>query len=172
MEDPQVSDDGVAHDSTASAIEVVKYRPQFRDAFVRLNTEWIERYFAIEARDVAVFEDVEGHILAPGGMIFFVVAGDVPLGTCAMVVEGPGVFQLAKMAVDPSARGRGYGDLLIDAALRWAEARGAVRVELLSNTMLAPAISLYRKHGFVEEPFVARPGYARTNVKMALAIPR
>jgi ribosomal protein S18 acetylase RimI-like enzyme len=132
-------------------VEVVEYRPALRDAFVRLNRQWIEQYFVIEPRDEAVFADVEGRILAPGGAIFFVLADGVPLGTCAMQVESPGVYQLAKMAVDPAARGRGYGDLLMDAAIAWARARGARRVELLSNTTLAPAIALYRKHGFVEE---------------------
>lgn len=153
-------------------LEVVEYRPALRDAFVRLNRQWIEHYFAIEPRDEAVFGDVEGRILAPGGAIFFVLADGEPLGTCAMQVESPGVYQLAKMAVDPAARGRGYGDLLMDAAIAWARARGARRVELLSNTTLAPAIALYRKHGFVEEPFTVQPGYARTNTKMALVLSR
>ena len=153
-------------------LDVVGYRPELRDAFVRLNRQWIEQYFAIEPRDEEVFGDVEGRILSPGGTIFFVLADGVPLGTCAMQFESPGVYQLAKMAVDPSARGRGYGDLLMLAAIEWARARGASRVELLSNTTLAPAIALYRKHGFVEEPFTARPGYARTNTKMALTLER
>lgn len=161
-----------ARSATSTVVDVVEYRPEFRDAFVQLNRQWIEQYFAIEPRDVAVFEDVEGRILTPGGMIFFVLANGRPLGTCAMLAEGPGVYQLAKMAVDPSARGLGYGDRLMTAAIRWAKDRGATRIELLSNSMLAPALALYRKHGFVDELFVPRDGYARTNVKMALSLTR
>lgn len=148
--------------------QVVEYRREFRGDFERLNRQWIEEYFTIEPRDVEVFEDVEGRILAPGGMVFFVLDEGRPRGTCAMVVESPGVYQLAKMAVEPSARGRGFGDLLMHASIEWARRHGASQVMLLSNSKLAPAIALYEKHGFVHESFVPRNGYARTNVKMSL----
>ena len=57
-----------------------------------------------------------GKILAPGGQIFFVVDGDAVLGTCAVMPHSAEVHEIAKMAVAPEARGRGYGDLLMDAA--------------------------------------------------------
>lgn len=44
---------------------------------------------------------------------------------------------------------------------------GAPRVDLLSNTVLGPAIALYRALGFVEVPLPASE-YARANIKMVL----
>ena len=145
-------------------------RPELREAFERLNREWIELYFAVEPRDEAVFRDPAGRILDPGGAIFFLLEGDEAVGTCAMIVEAPGVYQLGKMAVTARARGRGHGDRLIVHAIAWARARQARRIQLLTNTTLAAAGALYRKHGFVHEPYTPQPGFGRTNARMALAL--
>jgi ribosomal protein S18 acetylase RimI-like enzyme len=40
-------------------------------------------------------------------------------------------------------------------------------VELLSNTVLAPALALYRSLGFAEVP-LPRTDYRRANIKMVL----
>ena len=59
-----------------------------------------------------------------------------------------GVFEIAKMAVAPGARGQGYGDLLMEASVEFARRAGARRVVIVSNTVLAPAIRLYQNLGF------------------------
>src|SRR5512138_2787648 len=105
--------------------EVVTYEPRWRDAFARLNREWIEAYFTLEAADLEVFADPAAAIVAPGGQIFFVIEGDEVLGTCAVVPHAPGVYEIAKMAVAPAARGRGYGDLLMEACVDYARVAGA-----------------------------------------------
>ena len=46
------------------------------------------------------------------------------------------------MAVRPDHHGRGYGDLLLNAAERWALRKGATEILNLSNTLLGPAIAL------------------------------
>lgn len=150
---------------------VVRYRPELREDFGRLNRWWIERYFGLEAPDMAVFADPEGEILAGGGEIFFVLEEDRAVGTCALIPHSPGVYELAKMGVDPAAQGRGFGSMLMVAALAWARQQGARRLELLSNSALAPALSLYEKHGFRHVPVEAREGgYERANVKMVLEL--
>jgi ribosomal protein S18 acetylase RimI-like enzyme len=147
-------------------IEVVTYRPEWRDAFERLNREWIETWFVLEEADRATFRDPETKILRPGGQIFFVLEGGEPLGTCAVLVHGPEVHELAKMAVSPSARGRGFGDRLMEAAMAFSRAAGARLMVIVSNTRLAPAIRLYQKHGFVRVPLEADPRYARADIKL------
>jgi GNAT superfamily N-acetyltransferase len=89
------------------------------------------------------------------------------VGACALLRNDDGSFELAKMAVDPVARGRHVGRALGEAAIARARALGAPYVELLSNTKLVPAITLYRSLGFVE---VALPAsdYERANIKMVL----
>jgi putative acetyltransferase len=88
-----------------------------------------------------------------------------------MVPHGDDAFELAKMAVDPPARGQGHGDRLIAAAIDFARERGAARVELLTNSLLVPALRLYEKHGFRRVPVSAREGnYARVDTKMVLEL--
>lgn len=144
---------------------VVPYRPEYRADFERLNREWIEQYFVVEEADQEVFADPEGAIVRTGGEIFFVVEGEEVLGTCALILHEPGVFEIAKMAVSPSARGRGYGDLLMDATVEFARRAGAAKVIIVSNTVLTPAIRLYEKHGFVRVP-LDHERFARANIRL------
>jgi GNAT superfamily N-acetyltransferase len=144
---------------------VVPYRPEYRADFERLNREWIEQYFVVEEADQEVFADPEGAIVRTGGEIFFVVEGEEVLGTCALILHEPGVFEIAKMAVSPSARGRGYGDLLMHATVEFARRAGAAKVIIVSNTVLTPAIRLYEKHGFVRVP-LDHERFARANIRL------
>ena len=145
---------------------VVTYRREYRPAFERLNRDWIETYFVLEQADRETFNDPEGKILAPGGEIFFVVQGDDVLGTCAVIRHNSEEFEIAKMAVAPEARGRGLGDLLMEKAVEFARGRGAARVIIVSNTLLEPAIRLYRKHGFVPVPLESDGRYRRANIRL------
>ena len=70
------------------------------------------------------------------------------------------------MAVAPAARGRGFGDLLMERAVGFATEVGAHRLIILSNTVLEPAIRLYQKHGFVRVPLIADGRYRRANIRM------
>jgi putative acetyltransferase len=74
------------------------------------------------------------------------------------------------MAVDPAARGRGYGDRLMEAAIAFARDAGARRLMLLSNTRLAPALTLYRKHGFRDVPLDPANGYSRADIQLELPL--
>jgi putative acetyltransferase len=149
--------------------QVVTYREEFRPHFERLNRDWIERYFEVEPADLEVFQDPGRRIVEPGGEIFFVVDGAEVHGTCAVVRHGPEDFELAKMAVSEDSRGRGYGDLLMEAAIGFARRAGARRLMLVSNTRLGPALRLYRKYGFVEVPIENRD-YARVDIQLELAL--
>jgi GNAT superfamily N-acetyltransferase len=149
----------------------VPYTPRHRTAFRDLNLAWIKEYFVVEDRDRHELDDPESHILQTGGSIFMAEVdgpeGLEVLGACALIAEPDGVYELAKMAVAPAARGRGVGRALGEAVVAQARALGAPRVELLSNTVLGPAISLYRALGFVEVP-LPKTDYARANIKMVL----
>jgi len=145
---------------------VVPYREEFRAAFEQLNREWIEAYFVLEEADREVFSDPRAKILAPGGQIFFVLEGREVQGTCAVLRHGPDECEIAKMAVAPAARGRGLGDLLMEAAIAFAVDMGARRLVIVSNTVLEPAIRLYQKHGFVRVPLGSDGRYRRANIRM------
>lgn len=151
-----------------TSYSVIKYDPRFLQSFVELNRQWIEQYFELEAMDLAQLRNPDEFILNPGGEIFFVLEGESVLGTCAMVPHGPGCYEVAKMAVSPSARGRGVGDVLMQTCLDWARDKGANRIMLLSNTILEPAISLYKKHGFQVVHLGSHPDYDRCNIEMKI----
>ena len=146
--------------------EILTYRHEWRAEFERLNREWIETWFTLEDADREAFRDPVGKIIDPGGQIFFVVDGGQVVGTCAVVRHGPDVHEIAKMAVAPGARGRGYGDLLMEAAVAFSRRTGARRVMIVSNTRLAPAIRLYEKHGFARVPLEADQRYARADIQL------
>lgn len=147
-------------------VTVVPYRDEFRAAFEQLNREWIETYFVLEDPDREVFSDPRAKILAPGGQIFFVIEGSQVQGTCAVLRHTPEEYEIAKMAVAPAARGRGFGDLLMEAAIRFVTKVGARRLVIVSNTALEPAIRLYEKHGFVRVPLIADSRYKRANIRL------
>lgn len=149
---------------------VVRYREEFRSEFERLNREWIETYFVLEAADREILGDPRRKIVDPGGQVFFVLGRGEVQGTCAVLRHGADECEIAKMAVAPSARGRGYGDLLMEASLAFAREIDSRRVVIVSNTILSPAIRLYQKHGFVEVPLASDGRYRRANIRLELEL--
>jgi GNAT superfamily N-acetyltransferase len=148
-------------------LRIVPFRADHAAAFRDLNLAWIRHYFTVEERDARDLGDPENYILAPGGYIFMAELSGAAVGTCALMREEEGVFELAKMTVAESARGLGVGRALGDAALAHARAIGARRVELLTNSSLVPAITLYHALGFVDVP-LGETEYGRADVRMVL----
>jgi len=150
-------------------VEVVPYEAKYHDAFRRLNEAWISRYFRIEEPDTRVLEAPQEQILDKGGHILVAVRDGEAIGVCALLRVDDATFELAKMAVAEHARGLGAGYLLGEAAKAKARESGASRLILESNTILTPAITLYRKLGFTE--FTGVPSeYDRCNIHMELRL--
>jgi GNAT superfamily N-acetyltransferase len=154
---------------SSSGVAIVEYAPRHRERFAALNLAWITEHFRVEDADRRALGDPEGYILGHGGHIFIAELNGEAVGACALLRNDDGSFELAKMAVDPIARGRQIGRALGEAAIARARERGAPYVELLSNTMLTPAITLYRSLGFVEAPLPATE-YERANIRMVLEL--
>jgi GNAT superfamily N-acetyltransferase len=155
-------------DATAArgeAVQIVEFTPALAPDFERLNLAWISRYFTVEPKDRATLEQPQRTVIDPGGQILFAQVGGATVGTCALIVVAPGVFEVAKMAVDEAWQGRGLGRRLMEAALAWAAAAGAHTVELETNSALRPAVALYRKMGFEDAPLADSP-YRRCDVRM------
>src|SRR5689334_8290945 len=94
-------------------VQIVDYRPQYAGAFRRLNEEWIVSHFEIEEADRKVLEHPQESILDRGGFIFVALLDGEPVGVCALLKrDEPGVYEMAKMAVVPKAKGRGIGHML------------------------------------------------------------
>jgi len=152
---------------TREAVQVVPFEPALSEHFRRLNQQWLERYFRVEDVDRALFADPEGMVLAQGGAIFFALYAGEVVGTCALIHEGEGVYELSKMGVDENYRGLGAGRALLDAAIADYRARGGKELFLESNSKLTKALGMYQRAGFVLQPAL-RPGshYERADVYM------
>lgn len=150
-------------------VAIIPYDPIYQPDFKRLNVEWIETYFRVEPHDLEQLEDPETYILPNDGQIFFAKIGDQIVGCVAMVNMGATGFELAKMAVSPTAQGRGIGKLLCLAAIDYARQAGIKTVWLESNRVLTPALTMYASVGFREVPGVPTP-YARADIRMEMAL--
>jgi len=148
------------------AIVIVPFQKAYAQAFYDLNIEWLETHFYVEDYDREVLSNAGEHILEPGGHIFFALEDNRVLGTVALLHRGKGVFELTKMAVLPSERGRGIGKQLMQYCLDFAKTENFKGLYLYSNTLLENAIHIYRKFGFVEVPIPEDNPYDRSNIKM------
>ncbi len=149
-------------------VTIHEYKPEHQPAFEKLNRDWIEKFFWMEPVDFDVLQRPDEHIIKPGGTILVAKYDDQIAGVVALKYVKPGVYEFTKMAVDEAYRGKKVGQLLAEAAIDKARSLGAYKVILYSSTKLAPALSLYRKLGFVDVP-VDGP-YKRSDVKMALPL--
>ena len=150
---------------------------EYDDALARdfhdINAEWIETMFTLEPADREVLDDPRGKIVDPGGDILFVEADGIGVvGTCALRKSGKGAFELTKMGVRDSARGRKAGEFLLRATLARAREIGADPLYLLTSSKCAAAIHLYEKLGFVHDADIMRDygaRYQRCDVAMRYA---
>jgi len=146
-------------------------------AFRTLNEEWITRFFVLEPKDREILGDPGGKILAKGGRIYLVddtqADGSVAtVGCVALIPMGEGVYELSKMAVSPTMRGRGIGRQLLQHVIEEARAMGACSLLLGSSTKLPNAVHLYESVGFEHVPPDSLPPmpYARADVFMTLPL--
>ena len=151
-------------------MKIVSFHQKYAQAFYELNIEWLETYFYVEDFDKEVLSNPKQYIIDPGGHIFFLLEGDVVLGTVALMKADAGVFELTKMAVLKTMRGRKIGQKLMQHCIDFAVNNGFKKIFLYSNTKLENAIYIYRKYGFIEIPVEKDSPYERSNIKMELPI--
>lgn len=177
----------------AHQILLRSFQPGDERAFCALNEQWIKKYFRIEDKDREILDDPVGKILEPGGHLFLACIGAQPVGTCALIalepevyevartasgayeVAGkiaPGVYEVAKMAVEESYRGAGIGRAILEYAIAEAARLGARRLYLETNSRLANAIHLYEAVGFrhLDPQHVTPSPYNRANVFMEMLL--
>lgn len=152
-------------------VEIVDYCPEYLAVFKRLNIMWINSHWSLEPHDLEVLCSPEKSILSKGGCILVALVDGMPMGVVALcrMEKGAYDFEMAKLAVDPEVRGSGLGEAICRAAITKAKSLGAKKLFLESNTLLKPAINLYRKLGFTELKEY-HPAYERGDIQMELII--
>lgn len=151
----------------ADEVIILPYDMQYAADYKRLNLDWIEKYFIVEEHDVEQLDNPNEYIISKGGFIFFAKYNDEIVGTCALIKTGDREYELAKMAVAESARGKHIGKLIGLAVIEQAKIAGAKRIWLESNRILTTALNLYNRLGFTEIPITNTP-YARADIRMEL----
>ena len=147
--------------------ELLDFSPEFSEAFKELNLEWIEEYFEPEDIDLKMLSDPQKMFIDSGGAIILVKVGESVVGCCGLLKRNDTTFEISKMAVTPTHQGLGLGKAMLHQTLRIAKRLGATRLEIISNTILEPAIGLYKSVGFVEIPLTS-DAYGRGNISLRL----
>ncbi len=150
--------------------EIIGYEEKYKQAIKDLNYEWLEKYFSVEPNDVKSLSDPQGEIIDKGGLIFYAVENENIAGTASLLKIDEKVYELGKMAVTEKLQGKKIGNQLLQFCINKAKEIGAEKLILYSNAKLFPAISLYRKYGFTEDPLEENSVYKRSNIKMELVL--
>lgn len=83
-----------------------------------------------------------------GSVLFY--PGTTPIYGTPSANAGWPEFRL--LAVAPSARGQGVGQALVEECIRRARAMGAMTLGLHTEDLMAGAVRMYTRRGFVREP--------------------
>lgn len=148
-------------------IKIIPYNKVHHPTFKALNLEWLERFNLKEDLDVAVLSNPEELIIEPGGFVWVALDNDSVIGTAALIKEHDGIYELAKMSVAESYRGKGISKLLIETCIAKARELNAEKLLLFSNSQLQTAIKLYEKYGFNHIAVEDSP-FTTADVKMEL----
>lgn len=153
-------------------ISIIPYEEKYASAFKQLNIEWLQQYFVVEPYDEYQLSNPSEEIINKGGYIFLAKENETIVGTVALMKESNQSFELTKMSVTKNSQGKGISKLLMDACISLAKEKKWGCLFLYSNTILVPAIQLYRRYGFKEIPLENNPHYHRSNIKMELKLIR
>ncbi len=154
--------------SASTPLSIIPFDPGLAPEFRDMNLFWLRKYFRVEPWDEELLNRAEEVIIKRGGKIFFAQT-DGKIAGCYSLLPGPGsCYELGKMAVKPQFQGKNIGHALLSHAVETTKKEGMQQLILYSNTILASAIHLYRKFGFVEIEMEDPPPYVRSNIKMSL----
>jgi putative acetyltransferase len=159
----------ILHLQNNTMIEIIEYEDAYAAAFKALNLEWLDRYALTEAQDLLYLNNPREQILDKGGAIYLAKAADEIVGTAALIDEGHGMYELAKMSVMAAFQGRGISKLLLEKCIDKAKTLQAKKIILFSNSQLKAALALYQKYGFVHLPPGDTP-YETADIKMELVL--
>lgn len=151
-------------------VDIIEYQDQYAGDFKKINLEWLNKFNLTEDADLLMLNKPNETILEPGGAIFLAKTKEEIIGSAALVCAHNGIYELAKMTVVPSWRGRGISKMLLEKCLERASALKAKKIVLFSHHKLEAALQLYTNYGFVHVAVTESP-FATADIKMELLLP-
>ena len=146
-------------------IEIIYYDKKYHADFKRMNLEYLDKYNLTESHDMIILDNPEEYVIGRGGFLWLAKAGEEIVGTVGIMPEGHGIFELIKMCVAESWRGRGISKLLMETCLQKVKELGGKKLILFSNHQLQTALKLYEKYGFKNVEVTDSP-FETADVKM------
>lgn len=150
-------------------IEIISYQKKYHEEFKQMNLEWLDKYGLLESHDLEILNDPKKTILDTGGFIWLAKNDNKIIGSAAIINEGHGIFELAKMSVIKEWQGKGISKILIETCLNKAKEIGAKKIILFSNHQLTKALKLYEKYCFKHVDVTDAP-FLTADVKMELTL--
>ena len=150
-----------------NAVEIIEYDEKYHSDFKRMNLDYLDKYNLTESHDMIILDNPEEIVIRSGGFIWLAKAGGEIVGTVGIMPEGHGIFELIKMCVAESWRGRGISKLLMETCLQKVKELRGEKLFLFSNHQLQTALKLYTKYGFKNVEVTDSP-FETADVKMEL----
>ena len=147
------------------SIEIIPFSEENISCIKILNVAWLEKYFDVEPSDIKMLSNPKEEILDKGGKIFYAKCNHQIVGTVSLLKIDDATFELSKMAVSEKFQGYGIGKAMLEFCISFAEENKISKLILFSNTILVPAITMYKKYGFSEID-LGSSIYKRSNIKM------
>ena len=143
------------------------YTKSNKEDFYNLNISWLKELFLLEPYDESVLSNPKSAILDKGGYIFMGKFKGKIVATFALTPCDDGAYELNKMAVHETFRGKGFGNKIMEFLIQFGIEKNINVIELYSNKKLENAIHLYLKYGFVEVEISEDNPYQRCDIKMS-----
>ena len=150
-----------------TVFEIIAYDKKYHADFKRMNLDYLDKYNLTESHDMIILDNPEKIVIERGGFIWLARAGEEIVGTVGILNEGHGIFELIKMCVAESWRGKGISKLLMETCLQKVKEFGGKKLFLFSNHQLQTALKLYTKYGFNNVEVTDSP-FETADVKMEL----
>jgi ribosomal protein S18 acetylase RimI-like enzyme len=101
---------------------------------------------------------LEDKYFPPNGELIVALEDENVLGMVAYHRHDNNTCEMKRLYIKPEARGKHLGDILVSEIIKRAQNNGFKEMVLDTIAPLKPAISLYKKHGFIEcKPYYNNP---------------
>lgn len=126
--------------------------PEARAVLTDYFRDLVSRHHGREATDAEVEAEMRAdpsdHLCPPGGLFLVARAGQTVVGCVALRLLPGGLGEVMRVFVEPAARNRGLGALLMGTVEATARGHGVTRVRLDTRMELTEARRLYARHGY------------------------